>query len=79
MAGRHSRLPDPAAQCPADADQQLRAVSGGQPVTEEGVAVPDGGDAAFLYRHEFLPDGQVRTVMVRLDAAGLSFPPPNRP
>ncbi|MDH6128839.1 hypothetical protein [Kitasatospora sp. GP82] len=79
MAGRHSRLPDPSAQRPADAELQLRAVAGGQAVTEEGVAVPDGGDAVFLYRGEFLPDGQVRTVMVRLDAAGLPFPPPDRP
>ncbi|MFC5664972.1 hypothetical protein ACFP3U_18535 [Kitasatospora misakiensis] len=68
MAGRHSRLPDPSAQRPADAEQQLRAVASGRPV-------PDGGDAAFLYRHESLPDGQVRTVMIRLDAAGLPFRP----
>ncbi|GAA2804975.1 hypothetical protein [Kitasatospora aburaviensis] len=54
-------------------------MAGGQPVTEEGVAVPDGGAAAFLYRHEFLPDGRVRTVMVRLDAVGMPFPPPDRP
>ncbi|MFD0352059.1 hypothetical protein ACFQ0M_49735 [Kitasatospora aburaviensis] len=39
----------------------------------------DGGAAAFLYRHEFLPDGRVRTVMVRLDAVGMPFPPPDRP
>ncbi|MFC5889823.1 hypothetical protein RMN57_01060 [Kitasatospora sp. CM 4170] len=69
----------PSAQRLADAEQQLRAVAGGQPVTEEGVAVPDGGAAAFLYRHEFLPDGRVRTVMVRLDAVGMPFPPPDRP
>ncbi|MEV8099880.1 hypothetical protein [Kitasatospora sp. NPDC085879] len=79
MAGRHSRLPDPSAQHPADAEQQLRAVADGQPITGEGVAVPDGGNAAFLYRRESLPDGRVRTVMIRLDAAGLTFPPPDRP
>ncbi len=79
VAGRHSRLPDPSAQCPAAAEQQLRAVASGLPVTEEGVAAPDGGDAVFLYRRDFLPDGQVHTVMVRLDAAALPFPPPDRP
>ncbi|KQV20835.1 MULTISPECIES: bifunctional 2-polyprenyl-6-hydroxyphenol methylase/3-demethylubiquinol 3-O-methyltransferase UbiG [unclassified Kitasatospora] len=71
--GRHRRPAAPAAGL-VDLDQRLRAVADGTPVVEEGVARL-GGDAVFLYRTSYEPDGSVHQELTRADAVGWPFPP----
>ncbi|GAB2734838.1 hypothetical protein [Kitasatospora kifunensis] len=78
MAGLHRRPAEPATSPREDAVLRRRAVASGQPLAREGVVVLDG-EAPFLFRDEYLPDGQLRTALVRLDAVRVfPFPPPDR-
>ena len=72
--GRHRRPAEPPGGF-ADLDQRLRAVADKAPVVEEGVARL-GGDAVFLYRNTYEPDGSVHRELTRADAVGWPFPPP---
>ncbi|MEV7181287.1 hypothetical protein [Kitasatospora sp. NPDC093679] len=47
-ASRHRRPPAP--RLPDDADARLRAIAGGQPVEEEGVALFPGSTVPYVYR-----------------------------